>query len=457
MLRDKMLAVMADLNREVAEREELIEAIAIALLTRKNLFNLGKPGQAKSYAINLFRRHIIGARQFERLLSKQTDEDQLFGRIDLSSLIPGSVPRSVLESDPVYRNLRFDLSAVHTGFGDQKDTPENWERLKRYAERLETYRSCVAALHRGEPVVQTTGKIPEADIVFLDECFKANDGVLNSLLTALNERKYTNEGHTYHIPTISFFAASNEIPNFNDPQEKILEALYDRLEIKVVTEDIAERDKRLAVLKNKQAGVSDHVRVEISLEKLLAMQKEVAAIPVPDAVNELADDILCQLRKDGLTVSDRQYLGYYPLAQAKAWLDGHSEVTPRDLLVLKCYLWKKPGDRPVVESALNRLCINPLQDKANNVRAAAMEAKEAFDAVLAESDRPNAGAKALIKLRGELVRLYAMQQEIAGAARSDNESALARELLEDLEKVSREAHETVNFTYAPLAQLAALQ
>lgn len=187
------------------------------------------------------------------------------------------------------------------------------------------------------------------------------------------------------------------------------------------------------------------------------MQKEVAAIPVPDAVNELADDILCQLRKDGLTVSDRQYLGYYPLAQAKAWLDGHSEVTPRDLLVLKCYLWKKPGDRPVVESALNRLCINPLQDKANNVRAAAMEAKEAFDAVLAESDRPNAGAKALIKLRGELVRLYAMQQEIAGAARSDNESALARELLEDLEKVSREAHETVNFTYAPLAQLAALQ
>lgn len=55
-LRDKMLAVIADTNDSVAEREELVEMIAIALLTRKNLFVLGEPGQAKSYAINLFRR-----------------------------------------------------------------------------------------------------------------------------------------------------------------------------------------------------------------------------------------------------------------------------------------------------------------------------------------------------------------------------------------------------------------
>lgn len=36
-LRDKMTAVMADVNAQVAEREELVELIAIALLTRKNL------------------------------------------------------------------------------------------------------------------------------------------------------------------------------------------------------------------------------------------------------------------------------------------------------------------------------------------------------------------------------------------------------------------------------------
>ena len=41
-LRDKMLAVIADTNDSVAEREELVEMIAIALLTRKNLFVLGE-------------------------------------------------------------------------------------------------------------------------------------------------------------------------------------------------------------------------------------------------------------------------------------------------------------------------------------------------------------------------------------------------------------------------------
>ena len=321
-LRDKMLAVIDDVNGSVAEREELVEMIAIALLTRKNLFVLGEPGQAKSYAINLFRQHITGARQFERLLSKQSDEEQLFGRVDLSSLIPGSIPDSALENDDIYQNLRFDLKCAVDGLGQRKNVPETFAMLGKAADKLETYRKAVALLHRSEPVVQTSGKIPEADIVLLDEIFKCNDGVLNSLLTALNERKYTNEGHTYPIPTISFFAASNEIPNFSDPQEKILEALYDRLELKVVTTNIEDRDTRLAVLKNKQNGVFGQISSTITLDELIEMQCEVAAIPVPNTANELADDILCELRKS-MTVSDRKYLGYYPIAQAKAWLSGH--------------------------------------------------------------------------------------------------------------------------------------
>lgn len=119
-LRDKMLAVMADVNASVAEREELVELIAIALLTRKNLFILGDPGQAKSYAINAFRSRITGAKQFERLLSKQTDEEQLFGRLDLSSLIPGSVPESAFEGDGIYQNLRFDLQSFLNGLPKMK-------------------------------------------------------------------------------------------------------------------------------------------------------------------------------------------------------------------------------------------------------------------------------------------------------------------------------------------------
>ena len=454
-LRDKMLAVISDVNSELAEREELVELIAIALLTRKNLFILGKPGQAKSYAINLFRRHISGARQFERLLSKQTDEEQLFGRIDLSSLIPGAVPESVLRGDPIYKELRLGLQEALSALDRSK--PETWETLKQAADRLEAYRSSAAALHNSEPAVQTAGKIPEADIVFLDELFKCNDGVLNSLLTALNERKYTNEGRTYTIPAISFFAASNEIPNFSDPQEKILEALYDRMEIKVITEDIAEREKRLGVLKSKQSGAADQVRTTITLDELLNMQAEVSSIPVPDSVNELADDVLCRLRAEGIAVSDRKYLGYYPLAQAKAWLSGHVEAAPEDLLVLKCYLWQKPGDLAAVESTLNRLCVNPLRNKADSIRAMADEVKSAFDSTAAGAEKPGSVTKGLIKLRGELVRLYTMQQELESAAVTDDEKQITRELLADIEKISRDAHDAAGFTYIPLEQLAALQ
>ncbi len=312
-LRDKMLAVMTEVNGELAERQELVESIAIALLTRSNLFILGKPGQAKSHSINLFRQRITGMRQFERQMSKQADEEQL-------------------ADDPVYQNLKTELDAQICQLSGDGDADGAFELLRKNTEKLNAYRAAFAALHPSEPTVQTAGKIPEADIVFLDEIFKANDGILNSLLAALNERRYTNEGHTYNIPVISFFTASNEIPNFADPQEKSLEALYDRLQIKVVTEDIADRGNRLALLKKKQSGSTGQVLSTITLDELLAMQQEVKAVTVPDSINELADDILCELRRGGISVSDRKYLNFAPLAQAKAWLEGHGSVQAQDMI-----------------------------------------------------------------------------------------------------------------------------
>lgn len=451
-LRDRMLAVIGDVNAQVAEREELVEMIAVALLTRKNLFILGDPGQAKSYAINAFRSRIGGAVQFERLLSKQTDEEQLFGRIDLSSIIPGSVPEAYLKGDAVYQDMKDSLTCRLSEFAQHPDSEERRTLVDEAVAKIETYRKAAAMLHPSEPVVNTSGKLPEADICFLDEIFKCNDGVLNSLLTALNERKYTNEGRTYDIPTISFFAASNEIPNFNDPQEKILAALYDRLELKVVTANIADRGKRLAVLRDKQAGRFGAVGATITLVELRAMQQKVAAIPVPDAVNELADDILCELRKE-VPVSDRKYLNFYPIAQAKAWLSGHAEVMPVDLLALKNYLWYKPADIPMIEATLTRMCVNPMQDKVNDIRAVA---KEIIDELNASADAGVEPRKAFRKFRTEIVRVYGLYADLAAKAQSDGEKAMLASLLSDLENESRIAHEKYGYTYTPLRELAEL-
>jgi hypothetical protein len=47
------------------------------------------------------------------------------------------------------------------------------DSLSAHTEKLDAYRKAVAALHQSEPVVNTAGKIPEADICFLDEIFSA--------------------------------------------------------------------------------------------------------------------------------------------------------------------------------------------------------------------------------------------------------------------------------------------
>lgn len=138
MLRNKMLAVMSEVDSEVAEREEVIHYIAIALMTRKNLFILGDRGQAKSYAINLFRQRIDGARQFERLISKQTDEEMLFGRLDLSSLIPGSVSTAMLDAIPEYQDVKAEVEASYKAYAINPDE-QIGKQLDESLEKAEPY------------------------------------------------------------------------------------------------------------------------------------------------------------------------------------------------------------------------------------------------------------------------------------------------------------------------------
>lgn len=147
---------------------------------------------------------------------------------------------------------------------------------------------------------------------------------------------------------------------------------------------------------------------------------------------------------------------YYPIAQAKAWLSGHDKVESSDLLALKDYLWRLPADREKVESVLNRFCINPMQEKVNDVREMALDSQAGFEEACGDGSREDLARKAFIKLRGELVRLYQKQCELRTSAQSDSETALMDGLLNDLEDISRRAHEKTGFTYTPLSEIAAL-
>lgn len=443
-LKNKMRARMDEVRAQVAERDDLVEVIAIALLTCKNVFILGDTGQAKSYAINLFRSGITGARQFERLMSKQTDEEALFGRLDLSSLIPGGVPEQVLERDPRYQDMQRRLEAQIT---NRQDTSS-------LVAEMEQYRKALSQLYSGQPCMITKGKIPDSHICFLDEIFKASDGILNALLTALNERRYTNEGKTIDIPTISFFSASNEIPNFAAPEEKILKPLYDRFELKVVTEYVENRDARLAVLKDKQnrQGRSAPAVATISLAELEEMQEDVRKIAVPDSVNELMDDVLCELRSKNIHISDRKYFGYAPIAQAKAWLEGRDSVESADLTILRHYLWTAPEERVVIQGTLDRMCNDPLKDRLDGILATALECRADFDSA---ADAPP--ARRIGKLRDEFLRLYEQLVDLNANAQNQGEMEKIQACLDELEELSRKAHESVRFAYAPLLELYALK
>ncbi len=452
MLKEKMIAVISAVNDEVAERRELINMIAVCLLTRKNLFILGDTGAAKSYAINRFRRRILGAKQFERLISKQSDEEQLFGRLDLGSLIPGNVSEEVLEQDSVYQSLRKGLADARQSLTNDP-APERLQQVGEMAQLTEGYRKALAELHGNDPHIKTKGKIPESHIVFIDELFKANDGILNSLLTALNERRYTNEGVTVDIPTISFFTASNEIPNFNNPAESILRPLYDRLELKLYVKYIEDRDTRLSMLARKQSEDKEAPLSgpTITLEELCEMQREVSTVRVPAAVNELMDDILIELRRQGIHVSDRKYFGYYPIVQAHAWLCGRDEVTGTDLTILRNYLWTSPEELPKINQVLTRLCENPLGGKISEIRKAVVDVTARFD------QNPDGNVvRALQRFRSDAVELYRKIVALRVYAQNDTETAQVDGLLEELEKASQKAHAATNLTYIPLDELEVL-
>lgn len=447
MLRTKMNAVISEVSDSLAERDELIHTIALALLTRKNLFVLGDPGQAKSQAIDRFRSHITDAKQFDVLMSKGIDQEQLFGRLDLASIIPGHISNSRLNNDEKYREMRDKLKALM----ESEETDSYYINLGEMCGIMSRYQASLALYNQGNPEILTEGKIPDSHICFLDELFKANDGVLNSLLKALNERKYTNEGVTTDIPVISFFSASNEIPNFNNPEEKCLRALYDRFDFKVCTRNVENRSNRMKILKAKENGTDCYIGTTFTLDELWYMQDEVKAVTVPDSIYEITDNILCELRRKEISVSDRTYFNFAPVAKAEAWLNGRNTVEPTDLMALVNYLWNKPDEYATVRETISKLITNPLGDKLDALLAKAHELRKTFEA---ETDKN----KALLSFRNNIVAVYDGAEALK-ADISENDPALSsiEGMLDSIETINREVHNQTRFTYLPLAELKAMK
>ena len=150
------------LKRRFVGRDEVVDLIALAVVAGEHLFLFGPPGTAKSALIRRFATAVQG-RYFEYLLTRFSEPNEVFGPIDLVRLREGTV------------------------------------------------------------ATVTTGMLPEAEFVFLDELFNANSAILNNLLSVLNERVYRRGAQVHHLPVLSVFSASNHLP-----EEDALRALFDR-------------------------------------------------------------------------------------------------------------------------------------------------------------------------------------------------------------------------------------
>ena len=206
----------------------------------------------------------------------------------------------------------------------------------------------IRKLREGELLTNTEGMLPEASLVFLDELLNANSAILNSLLMVLNERVFRRGRETRKLPLLMVVGASNRLP-----EDDALAALFDRFLLRVQCDNVG--DDRLAdVLQagwRLEAGEVER-RVGLSVDDLHALQRQLSEVDVV-AVRPKYVELVRNLRKAGIPVSDRRAVKLQRLVAASALLCGRRQANATDLWVLR-YIWDADEQREVIAAIVER-------------------------------------------------------------------------------------------------------
>ncbi len=279
-LTQRLRQIRDALTQDLIERDVPIRLALLAALTGEHLLLVGPPGTAKSLLARRLRLAFTDTTYFERLLTRFTVPEELFGPLSIKAL----------END-------------------------------RYHRLTESY-------------------LPRACVAFLDEIFKANSAILNSLLTLLNEREFDNGAVREKTPLLAVIGASNELPEGDE-----LSALFDRFLLRLHVGPVSDEGfKQLLSLSSATDGRLV-VRHALTRGELADIRDSASLVGVGADVVALLMAMRHWCGEQQIAVSDRRWRKVVRLLQMSAWTNGRDDVSLWDCWLLQYCLWERPEQR----------------------------------------------------------------------------------------------------------------
>ena len=335
-MKERFKLLLRDMNRGIYEKETEISLSLLAALAGESVILLGPPGVAKSMVARQLKTAFKDARSFEYLMSRFSTPDEIFGPVSIQKL----------------------------------KTSDTYERA-------------------------VDGYLPTADVVFLDEIWKAGPAIQNTLLTVINEKIFRNGNREMHLPLKLLVAASNELPAKGEG----LEALWDRFVIRIESRPIKmEKNFRAMLLEVKseerrvknstdlfEDTISDEqigADVSISPAEYAEWSQAIDKIGVKEEVLDAISRIRKALRavnvdeaaeRRNIYVSDRRWKNIVRLLRTSAFMQDREEVDICDLLPIYHCLWQEPEERDAIRSIVIRSLFAPFAYKLVEMKKALAE------------------------------------------------------------------------------------
>ncbi len=300
-VRNKVEALLAGLCRGLYEREQAVKLALLSAVAGESIFLLGPPGVGKSLIARRLKYAFRDGTSFEYLMSKFSTPDEIFGPISIKKL----------------------------------KEEDKYERL-------------------------TDRYLPGANIVFLDEIWKAGPAIQNALLTILNEKVYRNGDQDMRVNIRGIITASNELP----PRNHSLDPIWDRFLLRLELGNIRQFKNFLEMIVDTNDVYQDNLpeTAKISEGEMNDWDERIDQVAVPAEVLNTIQVVKIRLDEhnqrpnnadDQIRIYDRRWKKIIRLLRTSAFLNGRRQVDLMDcFLMIEC-LWSKPTQRETIQHIVN--------------------------------------------------------------------------------------------------------